>query len=79
MSVTLSSPVFVKADFLGNNGSGSISVPGLKVGDAILIFTNGNWLTSFEGPVVTVDDQIQQSASGDLSAVNFTVILARWP
>ena len=80
MSVTLSScsPTFVKAIFNGRNGAGPISVPGLQAGDTILVFANGNWASSFEGPSLAASDQISQTSGNDLSTITFTCLLARW-
>ena len=80
MSVTLSScaPILVKAVFVGRNGAGAISVPGLQVGDTVLQYQNGNWAGSFDFPAITVADEIQQSSGSDLSAVTFTLFLLRW-
>lgn len=78
MSVTLSSmtPTFVKAVFTGLNGSGTVSIPGVKAGD--IIFTPSNWLGSFENTPLAADDQIQQYSASDLSAITITLYLLRW-
>ena len=78
-TVTLSSftPTFVKAVFNGNNGAGSISVPGLQVGDVALVFANGNFLGAFES-VISVADQIQQTSGNNLSSITLTLVLIRW-
>lgn len=80
MPVTLVScyPTFIKAAFNGRSGSGAISVPGLQVGDIVLVFVNGNWASSFESPTVSVADEMQQTSGADLSSISFELILIRW-
>lgn len=76
-----------KAVFMGLNGSGSISIPGLKVGDIILNTYSldglGNWDYSPPGSLfetsISVVDQLQQSYTGNASTVNFTIIFFRGP
>ena len=56
--------------FTGSDGAGACTATGLKVGDVILGVANitdvGDASTDFEA-AVTVNDQIQQSGSGDYS------------
>lgn len=79
MSVTF--PAIGRADFGGNNGAGSVSVPGLKVGDLVIFYAQapGGWQqpgATFES-VVSVADEIQQLSSSNLSGQNFTVLVLR--
>ena len=66
--------------FTGKNLAGACTATGTKVGDVILgvagISTVGQVDGSFEG-VVTVVDQIQQSAAADLSTVTYTALIYR--
>lgn len=80
---TISAGPIIKATFLGNNGMGGISVPGLKTGDFLVwmmmsgnasIFPMGNGELE---PMVTVDDEIQQIDAADLSSHTFTVLIVR--
>jgi hypothetical protein len=57
--------------FAGSNGAGPISVAGARAGDAVtaligLVGVTGDQSASFES-VITYDDEIQQTATGDLS------------
>ena len=57
--------------FEGLTGAGAISLPGVRRGDTVstltgLIGSSGDQSASFES-VITVDDQIQQSSTADLS------------
>lgn len=76
--------------FTGLNGAGSVAVPGLKVGDyigpAYITYIAGpsSGATGVIDPasnqfesVVTVDDQIQQKNSGDLSIVSLVMFFFR--
>jgi len=59
-------------NFAGLSGAGSIALPMARVGDTVVtlvgvIGVSGDRHTDFE-TVITVDGQIQQSATGDLSA-----------
>lgn len=86
MSVT--SLGLVHATFNGINGGGPsgpqggpVSVPGLKVGDVVLcivasIGTGGPLNSSFE-PIISVDDEIQQTTPSDFSALAITSVLCR--
>lgn len=84
MSVSLAA--VGSASFLGRNGAGSISVPGLKVGDMLLqVHTVGdpsgtgdpyNEAGTFE-MTVTVDDEIQQLGAYDRSALTHKLFFAR--
>jgi len=64
----------------GINGPGAISVPGVRVGDVVLITTySGNIIlggSSFLEAAVTVDDQIQQG-SYNFSGTTFGIYLSR--
>ena len=73
---------FLKVSFTGRNGTGAISVPGLRVGDIVVCgvnVTNTSPIvpgTSYE-VVVSVDDEIQQLTVGDFSATNVVVVVLR--
>ena len=83
--VTVTNKNFISAIFGGRNGAGSISVPGLKVGDKLI------WLqsSSYQGGTVqmntadyfeikiSVNDQIQQLITSDLSTWILNAILIR--
>lgn len=66
--------------FDGRNGAGACTLTGAAVGDIVLRVTGltegalGNAGASFES-TITVVNQIQQSAAGDLSANNYLVLL----
>lgn len=74
--VTTGTPTIVKAILSGNSGQGSVSVPGLLIGDVVLKFLPFSFENGFE-PVVTVDDQFQQSRDLDWSGVELTVYFLR--
>lgn len=63
----------------GHNGAGAVTATGATVGDQVIAINNitdhalAN--SSFE-PVVTVNDQIQQTSASDLSAKTLTILLA---
>jgi hypothetical protein len=61
------------ATFTGLNGSGSISLPGLKVGDRVSIDIQPGGFES----VVSVDDELQQTASSDFSTTTFRMFFFR--
>jgi hypothetical protein len=64
--------------FTGHNNVGACTATGVAVGDVLFSVTGlttvGDASSSFEA-VVTVADQIQQSAVGDLSAKNFMALV----
>ncbi len=58
-------------EFAGLNGAGSIYLPGVEAGDTVatltgLIGVSGDQSTAFE-TIISVDDQIQQVSTSDLS------------
>lgn len=72
----------IKVTFTGINGSGPISVPGLKAGDIILgqvLDTTGapEGILSYE-TIISVDDQIQQNTSADRSGIAMTAVFSRF-
>jgi len=75
-------PTLIKVTFTGIAGPGSISVPGLQVGDVVLSgrgYSNPNWAgfeTTFES-IVSVADQLQQLSYTDFSSAPFTLYLIR--
>lgn len=70
-----------RADFTGRNGIGSISVPGLKVGDQMFfVCRNSNGWTqpgNYFETVISVNGQIQQTSALDLSAETETILFFR--
>lgn len=67
--------------FNGRNGSGSVSVPGLKAGDICLQqVVNGTYIppdgSEFER-VISTDGQIVQNDAANLSAISCQVIVVR--
>jgi hypothetical protein len=71
---------FITTTITGLSGAGSISAPGMKVGDRIIQAVgaglNGN-VNIFEA-IVTVDDQIQQfEGFGNATAVQFDILAVR--
>lgn len=78
--VTSAGPI-ITATFSGKNGSGGISVPGLKAGDFLIWCVMGTTempmgASELEA-MVSVADEIQQLDSADLSSHTFTVLLIR--
>lgn len=67
----------------GRNGTGAISVPGVKAGDLILqvvTTADDHHVTSnnyFLGTVGNVDDEIYQFWNSDFSSTNFDFVLFR--
>lgn len=82
-TVTVTNPTsFIRVQLLGRDGDGPISVPGLKVGDAVVVIAKDNrtvnpFQTTFE-LFVTVDDEIQQVHEGDISLHAFDLLLLRF-
>jgi hypothetical protein len=65
--------------FQGRDGAGAVALPGAVVGDTVVTVTglagvSGDQRSSFESRI-TVDDEIQQAATGDLSANWYQVYL----
>jgi hypothetical protein len=65
--------------FEGSSSAGAISVPGSRAGDTVgslvgIVGASGDQSSNFEA-VITVDDQIQQLSSSDLSAKYYRVYL----
>lgn len=71
---------FGKADFTGNNGSGAISIPGLKVGDVVITSVVGSTTQSpgsvFER-IVSVSDELQQIENSNLSTQSCYIVFVR--
>jgi hypothetical protein len=67
--------------FTATGGTGAISVPGLKIGDVAMSYTDsrinvaGSVATCFEG-VISVDDQVQQ-VSALVNGDTITAIFVR--
>lgn len=81
MSTTYTTgPTFIQINFTGQSTPGSISVPGVQVGDVVLWLSNGagnNNVGGFEESI-SVADEIQQNASGGSWANPFMGYLMRW-
>lgn len=65
--------------FYGNAQAGGLSLPGARIGDKVISLVGvygvtGDQAAKFES-VVTVQDQIQQIHSGDLSGNQYVVVL----
>jgi len=77
--MTVTVPVaFVKASFNGRNGTGAISVPGLKAGDAVILNGINNRQNEFPfEAIISTDDQITQWYTGDLSSDSIVLVLMR--
>lgn len=63
--------------FTGKNGTGACTLTGAKVGDIVVGVLNlaGDGASASFQSVITVADQIQQVAAGDLSTAKFGVLL----
>jgi hypothetical protein len=76
---TVTTPVaFIKAEFFGRDGA--ISVPGLKVGDAVISDTINNLASNLPRALeafVTADDEIQQASTSNLEVEPFVLNLLR--
>jgi hypothetical protein len=66
----------IKATSSGAASAGAISIPGLQVGDVLVAVLPAGFVEGVE-EVVTVADQLQQTANLDWSSVNFTFYLLR--
>lgn len=81
-TVTLISAIsIIRVLLIGRVGQGPISVPGVKAGDAVVIFSKDNrtvnpFAVTFEH-FITVDDEIQQFNVGDLTTDTFDLLLLR--
>lgn len=68
------------AEFVGHNGAGAISVPGVKAGDLVRGYYRASD-NSYSNPsnfgeaFVTVDDEIQQLSGNDESGETWVAIL----
>jgi hypothetical protein len=80
--MSLTTTALLHANFSGKNGSGAISISGLKVGDFVLnVFEVANSTSQpqlFEA-VVSVADQLQQTSGTNQSANTFDAVIARLP
>lgn len=77
---------FVSTTFTCLNGAGSISAPGLKVGDRVFwnlihFMSHDAWQQpgSLFEQIVTVDDELQQLSTDDLSSNTAEVVVIRGP
>lgn len=84
--MSYSETALIKVTFNGGNGQGPdgpgpVSVPGLKVGDVVLVIHHGPGTndTSFFYPYVGTDDTLISTQVTDFTAVTFTAIVARLP
>lgn len=77
--MTVTTPIaFLKAEFNGRNGTGTISVPGLKAGDAVILNGINNRQNEFPfEAIISTDDQITQWYNGDLSSDDVVLVLMR--
>lgn len=84
MSITFSGNI--TATFTGRSTSGTISVPGLKVGDKLIWLYSPEYVAvagqnlacaAIMEPTVSVDDELQQVYNNDYSTYTFTAILVR--
>lgn len=79
MSIIIST-VF-HAEFNGLSSPGAVSVPGLKVGDWVVMTAPAGNIPQFGGldfeNVVSVDDQLQQTSPADLSPYTFKSVFFR--
>lgn len=69
-----------RADFNGINGIGAVSVPGMKVGDQTMFYcaaADGSVPGEYFETRISVDDEIQQTATYDLSGTAFTILFFR--
>lgn len=72
----------VLMSFDGRNGTGACTATGLEVGDVVMSLVGltagalGDASSSFES-TITVDDEIQQSAAGDLSLNDYLAVIYR--
>lgn len=78
--MSLTTTALLRGQANGHNGTGSVSIPGLKVGDLLIKSSPADGITSsldgkFED-VISVVDEIQQLADEDLSThpINFILI-----
>jgi hypothetical protein len=73
-------PALGYATFNGRNGTGSISVPGLKVGDIVTFALLNSTVVTVGGEletIVSIADEIQQVDSANLSTATFTIVITR--
>jgi hypothetical protein len=66
----------IKATATGATSAGVVSIPGLAIGDLLLVVDPPGFAQGFE-EVVSVANQIQQTANLDWSTVDFTFYLLR--
>jgi hypothetical protein len=86
MSVIVAPAVISAIGLTASNGAGPISAPGLKVGDrAIAVFLTSSGHVSHQNPgdfveaIISVDDEIQQLDTSNLSTSTVDVFLLRLP
>lgn len=74
----MSSVSLIKVITNGVTANGPISIPGMKVGDAIVSVVPYDFAPGFE-QVVSVDDELQQNTvmNVDYSSLSFTFYLIR--
>lgn len=65
--------------FEGRNGAGTISVPGVKAGDVMIMAAVPGTvaLTNEFHVLIATDDEVEQAYGGDNSANTFTAIFVR--
>jgi hypothetical protein len=66
----------IKVTANGAVTTGAVGVPGLAIGDALMLVDPPGFVQGFE-QIVTVSNQLQQTVPLDWSSVNFTFYLLR--
>ena len=66
----------IKATANGATSAGAVSVPGLAVGDVLMVADPPGFAQGFE-EIVSVANELQQTAALDWSTVDFTFYLLR--
>lgn len=65
--------------FQGRNGAGTISVPGVKVGDVMVMaaVSGTTPLTNEFWPLISTDDEVHQASAGDETGNTYTAVFVR--
>lgn len=79
--MSLSTNIVLTGSATGRNGTGAITLTGARVGDVVYCtpnttdsFTNGNDQLETS---ISVDDEVQQVSSNNLTSVTWTIFLFR--
>lgn len=78
--MALSEAAVLSVAVSGLNGSGSLSLPGAKVGDVVLNIRNDGSAVNSGGDfeaTISVNNQVQQTTAANLSTKTITFILFR--